>query len=201
MGSPENMLPNPRNTAHLGLHAITRATLTILVQVVFYAIIIICTLSLVSFLVECSGWIWESKRKHKERGETKPPRTPSKARSKSCYSEGSQKRSKPTQELRERKPRPGVQPKPKSQDQFDNVLDHDSVILRTPDSQSVPHSFKTLCWCPNSPSLMLVIFGQLISPMQWKCLDLEQTLKPSLQRSVSAGGVDGPHPKASLAAQ
>lgn len=127
-------------------------------------------------------------------------------------------RSKPTQELRERKPRPGVQPKPKSQDQFgqfdfqpvvddasnqseDNVLDHDSVILRTPDSQSVPHSFKTLCWCPNSPSLMLVIFGQLISPMQWKCLDLEQTLKPSLQRSVSAGGVDGPHPKASLAAQ
>ena len=102
----------------------------------------------------------------------------------------------------------GVNPEPESHDQFDfqpvidaassqtedNVFDHDPVILCTPDPQPVPHSIKTSCRFPASPSLMLVMLGNLMSPNQSKCFDLDHTLKRSLQ--VSAEGVDGPHPKA-----
>jgi len=90
---PENILPIPRNTLRLGIRAITQATLTVLVQVLFYALTIICILVLVSFLVECSGWLRETKRRHEEQKVSRPPRASSKAPRMPRHSDGSQCRS------------------------------------------------------------------------------------------------------------
>lgn len=96
VGSSENTLPDSRGAGtlhdHLGLHAITQATLTVLVQAVFYALIIVCILFLVSFIVECSGWLRESKRRHGER-KGSIARSLRTSESKSRYPEDGQKRS------------------------------------------------------------------------------------------------------------